>query len=589
MLIYNGKELTKYKDKTGGKNKDPIDGFYRDSDGNEFFIKNPADSRELFTELFAGLLLEEFKRRDLIPKRYHSSFICSNYIRLEDGCYALIQPKVSFKELFHVIGTGNKEGSDRHSLTEVLFGPDYYVRLTEIESHFGLSMILMISLLFGDYSVHSGNVVCLNSTTKAIQFGRIDLGAAFRNFGYKANNSNILYPLEYQGWFNHTGLTKGYFLNYKKIIGLFPAIAQKAKTLEQKLSTPLLEDTINTVLAKIPADLIDESVKNRLSSYLGISSFSEISLGKEQNSSSFCRDFIEILELRLKKITELHDLVPADYGKLYRSKSKENLIAHQKLALLTNNKLSFPQQMETWQALLAGSRSACLTADKIHLGELVAEFNHFLNTLIDHVASTQAKIDESTLSSQNCQEDIVCSCPEALYLRKFFTLNRDGIPTFSENTLEGLPNPHDPPWSTVHTLLTAGFNILVTLRITQETQSLSDPDNTHDFALCNLFSNLVVHLAEFQQAYQALKSHYNLADHAPQIMPKSSNATSSLSEINPFREEANKNRLAQTKSGKYRFFNLASSQEGVELDTFNCPKEENNLDVKEDITTNQTV
>lgn len=42
MLTYQGKEIVRFKEKTGGKNKSDVDGFYKDSDGRKFFIKNRA-------------------------------------------------------------------------------------------------------------------------------------------------------------------------------------------------------------------------------------------------------------------------------------------------------------------------------------------------------------------------------------------------------------------------------------------------------------------------------------------------------------------------------------------------------------------
>ncbi len=188
-IYYKDKLLTKFKDKKGGKTHGEVDGFYRDPDGNEFFIKKPQDLKELFTELFAGLLLKEFITRELIDEIYHDSFICADLIQFDDKSYGLIQPKIVFKELFKIIGTGYRDGSDRDPLWEMFCGPQYYLLLTQLRQYFGLAIILMFSLLLGDNSVHSGNVVCLEVIAALaidfIQFARIDWGAAFRYFGHK--------------------------------------------------------------------------------------------------------------------------------------------------------------------------------------------------------------------------------------------------------------------------------------------------------------------------------------------------------------------------------------------------------------------
>lgn len=142
MLIYQGKEIVRFKEKTGGKNKSDVDGFYKDNDGGKFFIKKPGDPRELFTELFAGLLLKEFMKRGLIDESYFPSLICADVIQFEDKSYGLIQPLVSFDELHKVIGTSSGDGKDRNTLKETLFGPGYYAGITKQNKYFGLSMAL---------------------------------------------------------------------------------------------------------------------------------------------------------------------------------------------------------------------------------------------------------------------------------------------------------------------------------------------------------------------------------------------------------------------------------------------------------------
>lgn len=150
MPAYKGKALTKTKDKEAGKNHDPRDGFYRNENGEEFFVKKPHDIKELFTELIAGRLIEEFKTRGLIDKIYHDSLICADLIQFEDKSYGLIQPKVSFTELHKIIRTSYWSGSDRDPLFEMFFGPSHYsLLMTQTGGqYFGLATALMISFFW---------------------------------------------------------------------------------------------------------------------------------------------------------------------------------------------------------------------------------------------------------------------------------------------------------------------------------------------------------------------------------------------------------------------------------------------------------
>ncbi|WED43458.1 hypothetical protein [Legionella cardiaca] len=510
MLTYNGKELIKFKDKSGGKNKDDIDGFYRDSEGSEFFVKKPNDPQELFTELFAGLLLEEFKNRGLIPRDYHRSFICADFIRLNDGSYALIQPKVSFKELHKIIGTGNRNGSDRHALMEMFFGPSYYPLLTQLENYFGLSTILMYSLLLGDYSVHSGNVVCLETTGNDNQFARIDLGAAFRYYGYKENNINLLYPYEYHGWFNPTSFTKGYLLNYKKITGLFPAMAEKAELFREQLCDTLLEDIIMTVLKKIPADLVNDKTKERIATYIGIASFSDAGFGTTQPSRQFCLDFMTVFKLRLKKICKLTDVYPnPNKQKLYRSKSLENLAIVDTPSLTDNENLPFPDQLELWHQAFA-TKTGSFLLNEIKLPHIIKEFNHFLNLLITHVQlHDKSHAESSSPASQSSLINTSQSCVESDHLRQLFTLNTDGTPVFDERRLT-VKKSLDFLWGKVETVLRAGFHIIMTIRIAQETKSVGANEEVE-----NLIFALQEYLLSFHDNYQALLEHLDCADLTP--------------------------------------------------------------------------
>ncbi|QLZ69736.1 hypothetical protein FOLKNPGA_02534 [Legionella sp. PC1000] len=462
MLIYKGKVLTKFKNKNSGKNQGEVDGFYRDSDGMEYFIKKPKDSRELFTELFAGLLLQECIRRELIDKIYHASFICAQLIQFEDGSYGLIQPKIDFQELYKIIGTGYRDGSDRDPLVEMFYGPQSYLLLTQLKSYFGLAIVLMFSLLLGDHSVHSGNVVCLDVLSAVemmfIQFARIDWGAAFRYYGHKKNNENLLNPLEYQGWFNHKGYTKGYFLNYKKIKGLFPAIAEQASLLQKKVDEILFVEMINSVLRQLPVDLVDNKTKLELAKYLCIKSFEKINFGEEEQQ--FARDLAHILFNRLEKMTVLQDFpvteAESDLPQIIYAESIPTAIG-----LPVNSVIPFNQQMSIWLSILSLSdERSIFDFNSIDRTKLVEQYNFFMEALLRQVEHLEqcAYVEDQTQSLSISDS-----------FRKQFTLDMDLKPCSSY--AESRISYKKPYWQLVETVLTMGFNAIITIRVLQSTQT----------------------------------------------------------------------------------------------------------------------
>ncbi|CDZ77577.1 hypothetical protein BN59_01861 [Legionella massiliensis] len=483
MLTYRGKELTKTKAKTAGKNQSDVDGFYKNSDGEEFFIKKPANLKELFAELFAGLILEEFKTRGLIDKIYHDSLICADLIQFEDGSYGLIQPKVSFTELYKIIGTGYRNGSDRDPITEMLLGPRYYILLTQTGQYFGLASALMFSLLLGDYSVHSGNMVCLHALAgaekKVTQFARIDWGAAFRYFGHPNNNLDLLYPFEYQGWFNLKAYTKGYMLNYKLITGLFPAIAEQAKFLQSHLDESLLQEIVSAALHKIPADFMDKKTQTELASYLCIDSFNSVDFAA-RNYQPFLKDMAEVLHTRLQKIANLQEIysLPPESKRMF----EEHLPAA--LLLKANPKLSFTEQLQHWQDLLKLSDEIDgFDFNTIELAILTKQFNYFIESLL-------VKLEQ--LSDKPELENNI--------LRKIFAVKADASPCYTPSKGEGKALSSDA--KNISAVLTAGFGVLVTLRVIQDTQN-GDPSTVDkESAIHFLFKALMECVDTFHSAYE---------------------------------------------------------------------------------------
>lgn len=380
IVTYNGKLLERFKEKTGGKNKGSVDGFYYNAvDHNEkYFIKKPEDKLELFTELFAGLLIQEFIERQLIEPKYHTSLIKADLICFEDGSYGLIQPCVSFDELFRLIGTANATNSDRSAGYEAVYGPGQYAQIINYEKQFGLSIALMYSLLFGAHSVHSANIVAIDHGLQGKQFARIDWGDAFRNFGHPKNNEHILYPYETSGWFNYKKLTKDYFLNYRKIVGLFPAMAEKADLLKQSVTADTLVDMVGCALKKIPAHLIDQQTQTKLAHYSAISAFSDCRFGAEGDVDAVARTIADILRARINKIIQLNDLTAGTQPlseDMYLS-----AVSLQKLTLLSD-KASFAEQLASWHEQVVDDNPDMINPASIKLQELINCFNDYLDDL----------------------------------------------------------------------------------------------------------------------------------------------------------------------------------------------------------------
>ncbi|WP_149865207.1 hypothetical protein [Legionella saoudiensis] len=491
MLIYQGKELTKIKNKEGGKNRNDVDGFYRDNNGVEYFVKKPQDARELFTELFAGLLLQEFKNRGFIEKIYHASLICAQLIQFEDGSYGLIQPKVEFQELYKVIGTGYYDGSDRSPLWEMFYGPYSYLLLTQFKHYYGLAIALMFSLLLGDHSVHSGNVVCLDILSSMeesfIQFARIDWGAAFRYFGHEKNNEDLFYPFEYYGFFNPKGYTKGYFLNYKRIKGLFPAISTHAKQLLELINKETLVSMINSILGKLPPDLLNTDIKEQLVKYLYINSFKNISFGETGDYQQFSNDLSQILMQRLNKITELSDLInnPIEPNQLDYKESIPRMVG-----LSLSSTLTFHEQVTLWLHVISSSdNKSIFDFNTIDRAQLAAQFNCYLESLLRQVE----KLDRTNNPKLSFLKN-------DLY-RDLFSFEADLKPVCSSEDKTKLPLQAGFSQLT-DSLLKVSFNILITLRVLQETQRSRVPAKAGHIRF--LFEALKEYLCNFNCLHQEL-------------------------------------------------------------------------------------
>ena len=480
---YYGKELTRYKEKSGGKNKSDVDGFYETSDHERFFIKKPADKSELFTELFAGLLLNEFKSRKLISEVYFPSLICADVIQFDDDSYGLIQPLVAFDELHKIIGTSYSDGSDRDPIKEALSGPNYYTSVTKLGESFGLSIALMFSLLLGAHSVHSGNIVALkgNEKSTSLQFGRIDWGDAFRNFAHKENNTDILYAYENRGVFNYKRFTKDYFLNFKKINGLFPAMAEKAKDLLPKVPEDIMLDIVVSALKKIPSDFIDQTTKNKLANVMCMPSFKEVQLGPDAHVDAFATEMAKLLEQRMTKITELKDIVVQEIPEnMYAS-----VIHLPPQTLKFEEFTSFPDIITQWSSSMRPDSTIDIAG--LNLSNLANVFNTYVSDLANVCESTNQWAHTPSNNHNMFQpydmghgEQIhghafVPQYKESTILRRLFsidprTLNTPRFAAF-ETAIQNYSKEHtESEWVKIQTVLGLGQEIVMLLNIINQTQ-----------------------------------------------------------------------------------------------------------------------
>lgn len=528
MLNYDEINLLLVEAKTGGKNKSDVDGFYREVNkagrlvegGREFFVKKPADKAELFAELFAGLLLQQFMEHKLIDPIYFPSLICADFIRFQDGSYGLIQPKVAFIELYKLIGTGS---SDRSPLTEMFFGPSAYQLLTQQGDYFGLSLAIMFSLLLGDNSVHSGNVVILKngpeSKTTSKQFARIDWGAAFRNFANPKNNENILIPAEYQGWFNFKWFTKGYIANYKNIPGLFTAVAEKGKALQDKLNTKLLIEMVSNAAKKIPADMLDEQTKSELADYMCIPSFKTASFGKEGRCEGFVHKFVEVLGLRLEKIADLQEQCKTPKNKDCELLPPQNMYSSIRftkqtsvLSLVADN--YFPEQMQNWLTNIEKAYDVDFT--QIDISSLARNFNYYVDLLahqaeIYNLWEHDNNVNQNMFipySTQEPKNAFVTQYRESTILRRLYNLNpetfkKQKFRPYGELQLDYGKAQQDSSWVKITAVLNASHNIIETLKPLQEAQNQNKKADIRE--PLSVFKG---HLIAFSQSYVELVEHF---------------------------------------------------------------------------------
>ncbi len=322
IVLYNGKKLARHTKKQAGKNNSAWDGFYKDEDGNEYFIKVPSDQTELFTELFTGKILDQFKK--FLPEQYHESLICADQVALPDGTYGLIQPKKNIKEIWKYFAEqpGNQPKGyvasavkgvsdfisnphDRNIPYETMYGQtQQYPSLAQLGDINSLAVCLLCSLMMGDYSVHSANIVYSQEEKAETLFSKIDFGAALRYIG-DPKNTDIMNPPEYHGLFWFKYYTKGFHLLYKNVPGLYKAVSEQAKQLLKQCSEEELDKIVLCATEAIPKDLLEQSERYAAAAYMGIDEFKAACLGDTSADKQFSQKLAPIIFQRIQKLAAL--------------------------------------------------------------------------------------------------------------------------------------------------------------------------------------------------------------------------------------------------------------------------------------------
>lgn len=218
-------------------------------------------------------------------------------------------------------------------------GYEVYYNSIEQESH-GLSYVLMFMILFGNYSVHSGNIQVTLESEQATYTG-IDYGAGVRNLGDSYTQTKIWQALEELTKVRsiealtklrpHRFFTKRY-LDYYKIPGLLESVQQHGKDFLEALKAEphkksIFEQIIVESIIKSYRnynDEMDETRKTDLLKYV-YGDYYPIYAEKRRDSlfdvSDFADDICSILYGRLREM--VHQKVPilpeAAGRRLYKS------------------------------------------------------------------------------------------------------------------------------------------------------------------------------------------------------------------------------------------------------------------------------
>jgi len=474
-LKYKEEPLTFVKAKSAGKN--PGYGFYQSEvSQTKYFIKSPKKIHELFTELFAGRFLERLKREHIIPAEFHASFVCADAIDLSaNGKCGLIQPTIEFVELHRMIGTTNSKGNDRNVFFEMLFGRNKYPTLVRNGLYTGLAIALLYSMILGDYSFHSGNVI-YTEKDGVKKFGRIDWGAALRFYGDK-NNTDLMIPRECVGSFK--SFTKNY-ISFYNIPGLFEAVSYYAKELRNKLAKDQLKCILYQVVKGMPHHVF-ENHRKMIADYICIPAFENVDGANEENILSFVEKLTDIMYERIIKASRLVEVVrnqkrkSADYYKEIKLTDENKTdFFHQLHNLYQQINTAFPQLKDpetSAQCLLLHFRPEDL--------QTIADS---FNMMVDHLAASSRESgfwQDSLAKNENIFSDykennkasdrfLIKHYREEILLKRIFKVdietlhkNEDNeFAIYEELQAEYIKKYPKSRWSKLHNTLIAAQNVL---------------------------------------------------------------------------------------------------------------------------------
>ncbi len=247
-------ELVRINGKSDGKNKGEYDGVYvtrtaydrrarystlqkrtlRYDEGEIFFIKQfPTDETnrvEAFCGMLMGLVINQFIDQEFIPPEYAASFCPVEPIKIQvlggEHVYALKQPyQQGAIPLFQVTNPNQKQKDVVVELAnKIVFRKDYGVHLQrEQAEQRGLSYIIFLMVMLGNYSLHSGNVLVKitdNEGRREHQYISIDNDAGLRGI---FKSAEVIQGSPKWGVFKAIGdrVHKKYLSFYKNIPNLF--------------------------------------------------------------------------------------------------------------------------------------------------------------------------------------------------------------------------------------------------------------------------------------------------------------------------------------------------------------------------------
>ncbi len=236
------------KNSRGGSQYNGFYTFYKEgqnpNEQGEYFIKVPKKETEFFFEALAARIICKFKDNKILPQDYHDLLVTAEPVTIFDGdkkTKALASKKAKVTELFKLFFPWEKR-SIRSNKLEKFDNKYLYQLITSFKSaNSGLSMVIFISLLLGDYSVHSGNIFGTIGKDGKICLGKLDFGAAFRDF---MKNKSLVKAYEYEvslykKWY------KNYLEYYLRIPGFIESLEKARNTFFSQASPDIILQCFN--------------------------------------------------------------------------------------------------------------------------------------------------------------------------------------------------------------------------------------------------------------------------------------------------------------------------------------------------------